>query len=72
MGAEGGDIDGITVGLVRLNNLSIDAGNGGRVTGVLPVTAGETLYIYVGGEGSDRFKIYLMVVEMPQHAVELK
>ena len=53
MGAEGGDIDGITVGWGGTSNVSIDAGNGGRVTGILPVTAGETLYIYVGGEGSE-------------------
>jgi hypothetical protein len=53
MGAEGGDIEGTTVGWGGTNDVSIDAGNGGQVTGLLPVTPGETLYIYVGGEGSE-------------------
>ena len=53
MGAEGGDIEGVTIGWGGTNDIDIDAGNGGQVTGLLPVTPGETLYLYVGGEGSE-------------------
>lgn len=52
LGAEGGDIEGTTVGWGGTSDIAIDAGNGGQVTGLLPVTPGETLYIFVGGEGS--------------------
>lgn len=51
MGAEGGDAIGTTVGWGG-GPMNVDAGNGGRVTATLSVTPGETLYIYVGGEGS--------------------
>ncbi len=53
MGAEGGDIEGVTIGWGGTSDIDIDAGNGGQVTGLLPVTPGETLYLYVGGEGSE-------------------
>ena len=50
-GAEGGDAIGTTVGWGGTSTINADAGNGGRVTGLLPVTPGETLYLFVGGEG---------------------
>jgi len=50
-GAEGGDVLGVTVGWGGTTTIDADAGNGGRVTGLLPVTPGETLYLFVGGEG---------------------
>ena len=43
MGASGG----------TSNPVFCDGGSGGRVTGVLPVTAGQTLNIYVGGVGTN-------------------
>lgn len=51
-GAEGGDIAGTTVGWAGTLDVAIDAGNGGLVTGLLSVTPGETLYLFVGGEGT--------------------
>jgi hypothetical protein len=51
MGAEGGDAVGNAVGWSN-GPVNMDAGNGGRVTASYNVTPGETLYIFVGGEGS--------------------
>ncbi|NOQ73025.1 MAG: T9SS type A sorting domain-containing protein [Crocinitomix sp.] len=53
LGAEGGDIEGTTIGWGGTSDIFVDAGNGGQVTGLLTVTPGETLYLYVGGEGSE-------------------
>ncbi|MFT5823475.1 MAG: hypothetical protein ACI8ZM_004736 [Crocinitomix sp.] len=53
LGAEGGDIEGTTIGWGGTSDIFLDAGNGGQVTGLLTVTPGETLYLYVGGEGSE-------------------
>lgn len=50
-GAQGGDISGTTVGWGGSTSISTEAGNGGQVTGILPVTPGETLYLFVGGAG---------------------
>ncbi|MEZ4920232.1 MAG: HYR domain-containing protein [Saprospiraceae bacterium] len=46
-GAQGGDGGPNTPGGIGIG------GKGGYATGVLSVTPGETLYIYVGGEGQD-------------------
>ena len=51
MGAEGGDATGTTIGW-GAGTATGEGGNGGRVTATLPVTPGETLYLYVGGEGT--------------------
>ena len=51
IGAEGGDATGTTVGW-GAGTANGEGGNGGRVTATLPVTPGETLYLYVGGEGT--------------------
>ena len=50
-GSQGGDAVGNAIGW---NNgpVNISGGNGGKVQGTLAVTGGETLKIYVGGQGS--------------------
>lgn len=50
-GAEGGDAIGTAVGWGG-GPCNVDGGDGGRVVATIPVTPGETLYLYVGGEGS--------------------
>jgi hypothetical protein len=50
-GAEGGDAVGTTVGWGG-GPVNVDGGDGGEVTATLSVTPGETLYLFVGGEGS--------------------
>ncbi len=51
MGAEGGDAVGNVSGWSTAGAVNHDGGDGGRVTATISVTPGETLNIYVGGEG---------------------
>lgn len=51
MGAEGGHATGDAVGWSN-GPVDVSGGDGGRVTATLSVTPGETLYIFVGGQGS--------------------
>ncbi len=50
IGGEGGQAVGTTVGW-QAGPMDISGGDGGRVTATIPVTPGETLNIYVGGQG---------------------
>jgi hypothetical protein len=49
-GAEGGGLG--TLGSPRTNGTDHIGGRGGRVTGTLPVSRGQVLYVYVGGAGT--------------------